>query len=163
MTLLTLALIHGINGLRVITLDYVRKPGMRLTINVSREDFARDGLAGIAKRFDEMHTQLFTFALDAPHELVNLRAVVQGPETLVNAGQRKKGGAGAEAAVVEQTTVFVDGRDQPAKIYDRSKLLAGNRIPGPAIVIQMDATTLILPGHTGEVDAVGNILIRPNA
>jgi N-methylhydantoinase A len=29
--------------------------------------------------------------------------------------------------------------------------------------MQMDTTTLILPGHTGEVDAVGNILIRPNA
>jgi succinate dehydrogenase / fumarate reductase membrane anchor subunit len=32
--LLVLALIHGINGLRVITLDYVRKPGIRLTINM---------------------------------------------------------------------------------------------------------------------------------
>ena len=32
--LLVLALIHGINGLRVITLDYVKKPGMRLTINM---------------------------------------------------------------------------------------------------------------------------------
>jgi len=33
--LLVLALIHGINGLRVITLDYVRKPGIRLTINMT--------------------------------------------------------------------------------------------------------------------------------
>ena len=32
--LLVLALIHGINGLRVITLDYVRKPGIRLSINM---------------------------------------------------------------------------------------------------------------------------------
>lgn len=32
--LLVLALIHGINGLRVITLDYVRKPGLRLAINM---------------------------------------------------------------------------------------------------------------------------------
>ena len=32
--LLVLALIHGINGLRVITLDYVRQPGIRLTINM---------------------------------------------------------------------------------------------------------------------------------
>ena len=32
--LLVLALIHGINGLRVITLDYVHKPGIRLTINM---------------------------------------------------------------------------------------------------------------------------------
>ena len=31
--LLTLALIHGINGLRVITLDYVRKPGLRVALN----------------------------------------------------------------------------------------------------------------------------------
>jgi N-methylhydantoinase A len=75
----------------------------------------------------------------------------------------KHGGASAAAAAVEQTTLFVDGKDQPATIYDRARLLTGNRIPGPAIVSQMDATTLILPGHTGEVDTVGNILIRPNA
>jgi succinate dehydrogenase / fumarate reductase membrane anchor subunit len=32
--LLVLALVHGINGLRVITLDYVRQPGARLAINM---------------------------------------------------------------------------------------------------------------------------------
>jgi succinate dehydrogenase / fumarate reductase, membrane anchor subunit len=32
--LLMLALVHGINGLRNITLDYVGKPGLRLTINM---------------------------------------------------------------------------------------------------------------------------------
>jgi hypothetical protein len=26
----------------------------------------------------------------------------------------------------------------------------------------MDTTSLILPGHTGTIDAVGNILIRPD-
>ena len=30
----SLALVHGINGLRIITLDYVRRPGVRLTINM---------------------------------------------------------------------------------------------------------------------------------
>ena len=33
--LLTLALIHGINGLRNITLDYVRKPGLRFALNMA--------------------------------------------------------------------------------------------------------------------------------
>ena len=46
--LLVLALIHGINGLRVITLDYVRKPGIRLTLNmffyVARVHALRPGL-----------------------------------------------------------------------------------------------------------------------
>jgi N-methylhydantoinase A len=140
-----------------------RGQGMRLTLPVSREEMARDGLAGVAQRFDEMHTQLFTFALEAPHELVNLRAVVQGPETKVRAGQLPRGNGDPVAALIDETTVFVDGADRAAKVYDRNKLKAGDRIAGPAIVCQMDTTTLILPGHTGEVDAVANILIRPNA
>ena len=45
-----------------------------------RRNFAPTGLAGVAKRFDRMHEQFFTFALDAGHELVGLRAVVQGPQ-----------------------------------------------------------------------------------
>jgi N-methylhydantoinase A len=140
-----------------------RGQGMRLTLPVTRDELARDGLAGVAKRFDEMHTQLFTFALEAPHELVNLRAVVQGPETKVRAGQLPRGNGDPVEALIDETTVFVDGADRAARIYDRTRLKAGDRIPGPAIVCQMDTTTLILPGHTGEVDAVANILIRPNA
>ena len=140
-----------------------RGQGMRLTLPVTHAEMARDGISGVARRFDEMHTQLFTFALDAPHELVNLRAVVQGPETLVRAGQLPRGNGDPIAALIDEATVFVDGADRAARIYDRALLKAGDRIPGPAIVCQMDTTTLILPGHTGEVDAVANILIRPQA
>jgi N-methylhydantoinase A len=136
--------------------------GMRLSVNVTHAFLETSGLAGVAKRFDDMHTQLYTFALDAEQELVSLRAIVQGPETKVRAEQLEKGGADASKAVIDHSTIFVEGAEHPANIYDRSKLAAGNRIPGPAIVAQMDTTTLILPGHTGEVDAVGNILIRPN-
>ena len=56
-----------------------------------------------------------------------------------------------------------DDSDQEATIYDRSKLKAGNRVAGPAIVVEMDSTALIQPGHTGEVDGFGNILIRPDS
>ena len=41
-------------------------------------------------------------------------------------------------------------------------LRAGNRVRGPAIVVQMDATTVIHPNHTGEVDEYLSILIRPD-
>jgi hypothetical protein len=40
-------------------------------------------------------------------------------------------------------------------------LRAADRLSGPAIVLEMDATTLILPQHVGSVDGLGNILIRP--
>jgi N-methylhydantoinase A len=57
----------------------------------------------------------------------------------------------------------MDGTDCVATVYDRAKLKAGNRIAGPAIVMEMDSTTVILPKHHGKVDAYGNILIYPDA
>ncbi len=135
--------------------------GMQLTVDFAPEDFRATGLRQVAARFDEIHTQLFTFALEAAHELVNLRAIVQGRETVVKPEPVPRGTADASAAIVEHTTVYIGGADMAAGIYDRAKLKAGNLIAGPAVVVEMDATTLILPDYVGEVDAVGNILIRP--
>ena len=135
--------------------------GMRLTVNMSPEDFAARGMEELGRRFDAMHEQLFTFSLDAPHELYNLRTVVQGRETTATAHTVPEGNGDPSGAVYEDTTIFHEGRDHPTKIYDRAGLKAGDRITGPAIVTEMDSTSLILPGHAGEIDDLGNILIRP--
>ncbi len=135
--------------------------GLVLPVEVDMSGFDKDGLDRVRQSFDEAHTQLFTFALEAEPEVVNLRAVVQGKSTLVKAGTIEKGDADPSAAKVDVTTIFVDNGDREAAIYDRSKLLAGNRIVGPAIVTEMDSTTLILPDHAGEVDTYGNIIINP--
>ncbi|HEY5208207.1 MAG TPA: hydantoinase/oxoprolinase family protein [Stellaceae bacterium] len=135
--------------------------GMQLTVDVAPTEFRATGLPAVAARFDAVHTQLFTFALEAPHELVNLRAIVQGSETVVKPEAVARGGADPSAAAVERTTLYIGGADVTATIYDRAKFKAGNRIAGPAVVVEMDATTLILPDHVGEVDTFGNILIRP--
>ena len=135
--------------------------GMVLTLDSSLDDFKRGGLAAIAKTFDSMHEQLFTFALEHEHELVNLRAIAQGQETLVRTEPVGPGSSDPSAAVIDHTEVYVGGSHRRAAIYDRTKLKAGNRIAGPAIVAQMDATTLILPDHVGEVDSHGSIIIRP--
>jgi len=135
--------------------------GLLLTVDVDIEGLKRDGLETIGKRFDEMHEQLFTFALDADKELVNLRAVVQGRASAIQAQTIQTGGPDASSAMYGRQTVYMDESEQSAEIYDRLKLAAGNRIDGPAIVTEMDSTTLILSDHVGEVDGYGNILIRP--
>ena len=56
----------------------------------------------------------------------------------------------------------MDGKRVTALIYDRARLKAGNVIRGPAIVIEMDSTTVVLPRHYGLVDALGNVLIYPD-
>ncbi len=135
--------------------------GMRLTVDMTPAEFQSGGLAELGRRFDVMHEQLFTFALDAERELYNLRALVQGRESLAQAEALAAGGGDPSGAISQKTDVFVDGADHPANIYDRALLKAGNRIAGPAIVTEMDSTSLILPGHVGEVDSVGNIVINP--
>ena len=135
--------------------------GTSLSVPVTPEHFDREGLKGVTKRFDDMHHQMFTFNLDQPHELVNLRAVVQGKETMVTARKLESGGGDPSRAKTAETTVFCDGEDRKAVIYDREKLRTGDRVTGPAIVTEMDSTTLILPDHYAEVDAVGSLLIRP--
>jgi N-methylhydantoinase A len=72
-----------------------------------------------------------------------------------------QGDGNPDAAKLRDHEVWMDGVQQPAAIYDRSRLLAGDVIKGPAIVVEMDSTTLIETRHVGTVDAYGNIMITP--
>lgn len=137
--------------------------GLSLPVQVDMTKFSDEGLQSVRDAFDAAHTQLFTFSLDVEHEVVNLRAVAQGKATSLRAQTVEQGGEDPSAAAVGTTSIFVDNSEQDATVYDRAKLLAGNRIAGPAIVTEMDSTTLILPGHFGEIDDNGNILINPVA
>ena len=133
--------------------------GLLLTVDLVLDDIA-NGLDVIAARFDEKHEQLFTFALPAEKEIVNLRAVALGSAPDVRA-QQLEVDSDPQGAIYEQQPVFVDGEWVEAPIYQRVLLGSGAPIRGPAIVTEMDSTTLVLPGHVGVVDTFGNILIRP--
>ena len=129
-------------------------------LTITADVLRADGIEGILKRFDEEHHRLFTFNMDTPHEIVNLRAVALGRALDLPAVELPKGDGSPAAAKMRDHTLWMDGREQAAVIYDRAKLRQGDAIPGPAIVVEMDATTLIEAGCTATVDRVGNILIN---
>ena len=58
-----------------------------------------------------------------------------------------------------QVPVHLASGTTEVPLFDRDSLGAGDRIAGPAIVAQLDATTLLLPGWSGEVHASGAILL----
>ena len=128
---------------------------------IDPETLRRDGIAGLIARFDAEHQRLFTFNMDSPHELVNLRAVALGTALDLPAAKVPEGNGDPSAAKIRDHELWMDGKAQAAVIYDRSRLRAGDTIHGPAIVIEMDSTTLIESGCLGLVDPVGNILIYP--
>jgi N-methylhydantoinase A len=130
-------------------------------ITIDAETLRRDGIAGILARFDEEHHRLFTFNMKTEHEIVNVRAVALGLPFDLPAANLPQGNGDPIAAKLRDHEVWIDGKMRPAIIYDRAKLRAGDKIPGPAIVIEMDSTTLIEHDCAGLVDPVGNILINP--
>ena len=127
----------------------------------SGADRGNPGLAALAAAFHEAHERLFTFSMDTDTELVNLRALGLSQALDLPALELPQGDGNPGAAKLRDHEMWVDGGFKPAVIYDRARLRAGDRIPGPAIVTEMDATTVILAGHAGRVDRHGNILINP--
>ena len=128
---------------------------------VALEGFEKAGLSRLAAAFDDEHRRLFTFNMEAEQEFVNLRAVALGPVLDIVAAELDAGDGDPSRAKLRDHEIWVEGAMRPAAIYDRAKLRTGDRIAGPAIVVEMDATTLILPDCSAEVDRVGNILITP--
>jgi len=110
--------------------------------------------------FHREHERLYTFAQpDTPVEIVTLRVDAAGifPPPLLP--ELPRGGDPAAAITGRQPVSFADGRiDTP--IYDRTRLGAGAAFAGPAIVTQLDATTLLLPGQTAEVHPLGSLVVR---
>lgn len=130
-------------------------------LTITPEIMEKDGIEGILERFNAEHNRLFTFNMDTPHEIVNLRAVALGQPLDLTAAELPKGNGDPSDAKMRDHKLWMDGTQQDAAIYDRSKLKQGDIVPGPAIVVEMDSTTLIESGCVAEVDAFGNILINP--
>ena len=119
------------------------------------------GLDALTGRFDEEHRRLFTFNMEAEHEFVNLRAVALGRSLDLPVHELPKGNGNPVRAKLRDHSLWMDGAPQAAAIYDRVLLRQGDIIKGPAVVTEMDSTTLIETRHIGTVDAFGNILITP--
>lgn len=130
-------------------------------LTIDQATLRTEGIEGILARFDDEHRRLFTFNMDTPHEIVNLRAVALGEAPQLPAAELEKGEGDPSAAKIRDHSLWMDGREQAAAIYDRSRLRQGDVIAGPAIVTEMDSTTLIENGCLATVDPVGNILINP--
>ncbi len=133
-----------------------------ITLDFTEEQLKAQGVAVITDQFDAEHDQLFSFKLSDGHEILMIRAVVKARAKDVAA--RSVGSTDAELkdCIVHESRFYYEGAWHDAPLYDRTKLHAGIVVPGPSIVMEMDSTTVILPGHEAKVDKIGNLLINPS-
>ncbi|MCT4470417.1 hydantoinase/oxoprolinase family protein [Bosea spartocytisi] len=118
------------------------------------------GTAEAAERaFEDAHRSLYGFALTAPIELVTLRIEAAG--TMVPPVKHSlPAGSGAQPA--ERLTIELPGGPALVPAYDRAALGAGDGFAGPAIVTQLDATTLLPESWSAIVHASGALLLTKN-
>jgi N-methylhydantoinase A len=133
----------------------------QITVDFTEEQLRARGVALLTDAFDAEHEQLFTFKLGDGHEVLMIRAVAKARAASIAELQTGAAGTSLEDCRVHESRFYVDGAWHDCVIYDRTRLHEGLCVPGPAIVSEMDSTSVILPGFTAQVDAVGNLLINP--
>jgi len=137
--------------------------GFDIPVNVDPAWLEREDelLVQLAAAFDADHERLFSFLVPADHELVNARVTVSGPRPHVQPTTLAAGDGDPAAARTATSPIYVDGAFVDAEIYDRTLLRADDVVAGPAVITEMDSTTLVLPGHQARTHASGSLLITP--
>jgi N-methylhydantoinase A len=120
-------------------------------------------LEALAEGFAAAHQRMYGFvAEDEPVQLVTFRVEAAGVVPKATFKPQADAGPDASAAIVARREVWLPeaGGFVACPVYERDRLLAGNRIVGPAIVEQMDATTVVLPGMVGWVEPYMNLIME---
>jgi len=135
-----------------------------VTVELPAELLRGRDVAGIKKKFDEVHSVRYGYhAEDENAEIVSLRVSVIGripkPEPRrLEAAERSD----AASAITEVRPVRfgVLGGTTDTPVYDRTKLKAGHTFTGPALVEEHASTTVVAPGDSVRVDPYGNLHIE---
>ena len=137
--------------------------GYELKIPIPAGELTQESLAGIWRLFHEAHKREYGHAFEQnPIEVVNVRVSGIGAMPKIRALQAPAGGSFAAAKLrVGQCVFRVDGalKAFETTFYRRTRLPVGEKFHGPAIVLQMDSTTVIPPRWSAINDAAGNLIL----
>lgn len=133
----------------------------QITVDFTEEQLRSKGVSLLTDAFDAEHEQLFTFKLGDDHEVLMIRAVVKARTRSIKAATAGDAGASLEDCLIHSSRFYFEGEWHEANIYDRGKLHEELVVAGPAILTEMDSTTVVLPGYVASVDQIGNLLINP--
>ncbi|MGE0651492.1 MAG: hydantoinase/oxoprolinase family protein [Alphaproteobacteria bacterium] len=126
---------------------------------VTADDIARGEVAALRAAFDRIHDRRYGHqAVNEPVEVVNLRLTATGQRERLDFPRIEVGGGDA---LLDRRPVIYDDPNKPAEcpIYDRDRLAAGERIAGPAAVVEYASTTVLFAGDSLEVAPSGEMII----
>jgi N-methylhydantoinase A len=121
---------------------------------------AADGLTALRASFDAQHKAMFGhMAPEEPVEIVSYRVRGIGLLPPVAMPKFKRAGTTLAQARRETRRVRFDGSERNCPVYQRERLDVGLEVRGPAILDQLDCTTVICPSQVARVDERKNLIV----
>lgn len=145
------------------TID-MRYAGQNHELNVAVPDVEDDGvfLDQLTENFIEVHHRRYGYAApEEPVELITFRLKASGLVEKPEFPSAENAGPDPTPAMIDHRRVYapeIRGFTE-TPVYDRERLLPGNRVEGPAIIAQFDSTTLVLDGQIAVVDRFFNLIV----
>ena len=148
---------------RALDLRYAGQ-GYEITMPCAEDALRQSGLDGLRRQFDERHRSLFGhMAPQEPVEVVSYRVRGVGVVPPVELPRFKPTGATLADARRATRRVRFDGRDIESPVYQRERLDVGLTVTGPAILDQLDCTTVIHAGQRARVDEWKNLIVTQDS
>jgi N-methylhydantoinase A len=114
----------------------------------------------IRQRFFAEHERAYGFHNpNDPVEIVNFRLIAVGKLRQPGARPGAARQSGAAEATSHRKVWFAADTAQDTPVYDRATLLPGDTVIGPAVIEQLDSTTLLFPGDRATVDPYLNLIV----
>ncbi|MFB6836406.1 hydantoinase/oxoprolinase family protein [Streptomyces sp. NPDC056361] len=126
------------------------------------EPAGEDFLATAAERFAALHERRYGHATpEAPVEFVTLRSTALG--ALPEAAPVAYAADEAASDTVRQRPVVFGGRSYDTTVLRRERLAPGQRVDGPAVIVEATSTTVVPPDSSVTVDENGFLVIKVGA
>jgi N-methylhydantoinase A len=144
---------------RFADIRYARQ-AYELSVPVKGGMLSAEDISGVAESFHERHERNYGYARRGEGvEFVNMRVVALGklPDMRLSEEGSKTGQTPEPAG--ERGVSFEAASAVRTPIYQRDHMAPGQEISGPAVVEQLDSTTLVFPHYRAVVDRFGNLII----
>ncbi|MGO5165314.1 MULTISPECIES: hydantoinase/oxoprolinase family protein [unclassified Candidatus Paralachnospira] len=137
----------------------MRYKGQNYEISVPY-DKSIQNVEALRERFTETYLRLYSYTSADEVQIVNFGLSAIGRISKPRIEREDYVGEDSSSAIMgERMVLLEDGSRENYMLYDREKLHCGNVINGPAIVEQMDSTTIILNNQKAVVDEYFNMII----
>ena len=116
--------------------------------------------AAVQAAFEDQHRQRFGFVSETKGLVIEAAALELVGRTERPGEPALAGNGGGDPAPAAQTELFADGRMEKAAVHIRAALRPGDRVAGPAVLVEDTATTVVEPGWEARLTESGNLVLE---